>query len=109
MDATIESVSKFVPMRRTRHDVFARAATVRYIVLWTIHWQTLACQRLAPGTDLHQAIRQAAAALVADNWGLEGDTVNGFVFVNRGGERRLLMVTERDPSDDSLQSFDPFR
>lgn len=82
---------------------------MRYIVLWTIHWQTVECQRLTPGTDLHEAIREAAAVLVDDGWRLEGDTVNGFVFVNRAGERRLLMVTERDPADESLQSFDPFR
>ena len=109
MDATFGRVPKSVPMRRTRHDVFARATTMRYIVLWTVHWQVVECQRLAPGTDLNQAVAAATAVLVADGWHLEGDTVNGFVFVNRAGERRLLMVTERDPANESLQSFDPFR
>jgi hypothetical protein len=32
-----------------------------------------------------------------------------FAFTPREAERRLLMLTPRDPYDAALQSFDPFR
>jgi hypothetical protein len=31
------------------------------------------------------------------------------VFIRRDNERRLLMLTPRDPYDATLQSFSPFR
>jgi len=33
----------------------------------------------------------------------------GFSFIRRDGERRLLMLTPRDPYDTTPQSFNPFR
>ena len=33
---------------------------------------------------------------------------SGFVFIRRETERRLLMLTPRDPYNSALQSFDPF-
>jgi hypothetical protein len=33
----------------------------------------------------------------------------GFVFIRCQAERRLLMLTQRDPYDTTLQSFDPFK
>ena len=33
----------------------------------------------------------------------------GFVFVRSGAERRLLILTERDPLSVAAQSFDPFK
>jgi hypothetical protein len=33
----------------------------------------------------------------------------GFSFIRRDGERRLLMLTPRDPYDTRSQSFNPFR
>jgi hypothetical protein len=96
-------------MRRTRHDIYAKARTLRYIVLWDIHWHVIECQRLEPGSDLRGAMAITSARLMADGWQIESDMAHGFVFVNRGGERRLLMLTERDPVSESRQSFDPFR
>jgi len=45
----------------------------------------------------------------ADGWQAEGGTEYGFVFVRREGERRLTILTPRDPYDKTVQSFDPFR
>jgi hypothetical protein len=39
----------------------------------------------------------------------EGSAEYGFVFVRREAERRLLMLTPRDPYDTTSQSFNPFR
>jgi hypothetical protein len=33
----------------------------------------------------------------------------GFVFINRNGIRRLLILTERDPLDTRPQTFSPFK
>ena len=96
-------------MRRTRHDIFATSTTMRYIVLWTLHWQAIEAQQLSPRTDLRGAFAATIKRLEADGWKLEGDTAFGFVFINRAGERRLLTLTERDPADDSPQSFNPHR
>jgi hypothetical protein len=46
--------------------------------------------------------------LSAHGWVIEGDAAFGFAFVHRNGERRLLMLTERDPADIARQSFSPY-
>jgi len=33
----------------------------------------------------------------------------GFVFLNRNGARRLLILAERDPYDATPQTFSPFK
>jgi hypothetical protein len=43
-----------------------------------------------------------------DGWEAEGTVEFGFVFLRNGDERRLLMLTARDPHEHSLQSFSPF-
>jgi hypothetical protein len=47
--------------------------------------------------------------LEAQGWEAEGDTPYGFAFIRRQGDRRLVMLTARDPFDSSLQCFDPFK
>jgi hypothetical protein len=37
-------------------------------------------------------------------WGAEGTPEFGFVFIRNGDERRLLMLTSRDPCSCELQS-----
>jgi hypothetical protein len=46
--------------------------------------------------------------LEVDGWQAEATPEYGFVFVRRGADRRLLMLTERDPADSVRQSFSPF-
>jgi hypothetical protein len=45
----------------------------------------------------------------ADGWQAEAPPEYGFVFIRRAGERRLLMLTPRDPHDTARQSFSPFK
>ena len=72
-------------MRRTRHDIYANAATKRYVVVWTIHWQVVECEPVAAGKDLRRAMAATIERLAADGWQIESDTAHGFAFVNRAG------------------------
>jgi hypothetical protein len=46
--------------------------------------------------------------LSAEGWQAEATPEYGFVFLRRGNERRLLMLTPRDPYSTTSQSFSPF-
>lgn len=96
-------------MPRYKFIAFDEAATLRYIVLWDLQWQILECQRVEPHTDLSAAMNTALQQLEAQGWIAEGDSPYGFVFIRRAGERRMLMLTPRDPRDPSRQSFNPFK
>jgi hypothetical protein len=95
-------------MRRTRHDVFARADTPRFVVIWDLHWRVIEVQRLETASDLYGALVGAVERLKRDGWEIEGAIDHGFAFANRDGERRLLVLTERDPADTERQTFSPF-
>jgi hypothetical protein len=69
----------------------------------------LDCQRLEPATDLSGAMAATMEGLAADAWQAEGTADYGSVFVQRAGERRLLMLTPQDSYDTTPQSFNPFR
>jgi hypothetical protein len=51
----------------------------------------------------------AIARLKLEGWEAEGNADFGFVFIRNGDERRLLMLTARDPYSCELQSFSPYR
>lgn len=51
----------------------------------------------------------AIERLAFDGWLTEADPRFGFTFIQRAGERRLPMLTPRDPYDTRPQSFNPFR
>jgi hypothetical protein len=95
-------------MRRTRHDVFAKATTTRYVVLWDMFRTVIECQRIAAGSDLRTSLATAVERFKADGWepGCEADF--GFVFLSREDGRRLLALTKRDPFNETTQSFDPY-
>jgi hypothetical protein len=96
-------------MRRTRHDVFARARQTRYIVIWDMLWRLIDYTEIPPGFDLRASLARAIERHGAEGWQPEGAPDHGFVFLSRGGERRLLLLTERHPQDQSRQTFDPHR
>jgi hypothetical protein len=95
-------------MSRYTYPAFDNAPTPRYLVLWDLHWQVLDCQRLEPAADLRVATAAAIERLEGDGWQLEGSTEYGFVFIRRGADRRLWMLTPRDPYETMPQSFSPF-
>jgi hypothetical protein len=95
-------------MGRYTHNVFAKCTRPRYIVVFGLQWQILECQPLQAGANLSNAMTAAVERLAGDGWLAEGDARFGFVFIRRSGERRLLILTERDPYNKNRQSFTPF-
>jgi hypothetical protein len=95
-------------MSRYTFPAFNRAPTPRYLVLWDLHWHVLDCQRLEPAADLRAATAGALERLERAGWQLEGSADYGFVFIRRGADRRLWMLTPRDPFQTMPQSFSPF-
>jgi hypothetical protein len=65
--------------------------------------------RLEPAADLYGAITAAIERLAAEGWQIDAEPRFGFTFIRRDTERRLLMLTPRDPYDTRPQSFNPFR
>jgi hypothetical protein len=96
-------------MARYHHNVYASAKTVRYIVLFDLQWKIIECQRLEPCADLDTAMITAIHRLTEEGWQPESTPRFGFVFLNRNGVRRLLILTERDPHDTKPQTFSPFK
>jgi hypothetical protein len=83
-------------MARYTFPAFNKAPTPRYVVLWDMHWHLLDCQRLEPAADLSGAMAATIERLAGEEWQAEGSADYGFVFIRREGERRLLMLAERD-------------
>lgn len=96
-------------MGRYQFPAYRVANAPRFIVVWTLHWEVLDCQRLEPGSDLNQAMNTALERARHEGWNVECDAAYGFTFLSRSGERRLLLLTARDPASSALQSFSPFR
>jgi hypothetical protein len=96
-------------MGRYTFPAFNKAPTPRFVVLWDLHWHVLDCQRLEPAADLSGAMTAAIERLTGEGWQAEATPEYGFVFVRRENERRLLMLTPRDPYSVGPQSFNPFR
>jgi hypothetical protein len=96
-------------MARYRFTAYQNDRQPRYVVVWGLQWQVVEVQRLDPATDLRGAMAAAIERLAADGWQAEGTAEYGFVFIRRETERRLLMLTPRDPYSTAVQSFSPFR
>ena len=79
------------------------------MVVWNLQWALIECTCPEPGADLPGAMAAAIARLEGDGCKAEATPEYGFVFVRRELERRLLMLTPRDPHITGTQSFDPFR
>jgi len=96
-------------MVRYRHDVYAKSETPRYCVIFDLQWHIIECQRLEPSTDVRNAMTSAIERLTSEGWQPESAPNFGFVFLSRNGNRRLLILTERDPYETRPQSFSPFK
>jgi hypothetical protein len=92
-----------------QHTAYDTADTPRYIVVWDLHWHEIESQRLEAGSDLNAAMQAAIDRASELGWRAEGDAEYGFAFMRNGDERRLLMLTPRDPHITTLQSFSPVR
>jgi hypothetical protein len=95
-------------MGRYRHQLYATARSARFCVIFDLQWRVLESVRVAPATDLSAAMAAAIERQATNGWQAESSPDFGFVFLRRAGERRLLILTERDPFDRRRQSFSPF-
>jgi hypothetical protein len=95
-------------MSRYAFPAFNTSTRPRYIALWDLQWVLIECQRLEPAADLADATRAAIERLEAEGWQAEGTAEYGFLFIRRETERRLLMLTPRDPYSTAAQTFTPF-
>jgi hypothetical protein len=96
-------------MPRTRPDPFAHTPHVRYIVLWDLDWRVLYCSPVGTGVSLRGALQNAIVRLESEGWEANGTAEFGFLFLTRCKERRLLMLTARNPLERSPQSFNPLK
>lgn len=74
-----------------------------------LQWHVIESRRVDPQQGAAVALAAFIREFEAKGWNAESDGAYGFVFVNRDGERMLLEVTPRDPSEVGAQSFDPYK
>jgi hypothetical protein len=96
-------------MSRYRFTAYQNDTQPRYIVVWGLQWQVIESRRFEPATDLYGAMTAAIESLAVDGWQIEAEPRFGFAFIRRVDERRLLMLTPRNPYDTTPQSFSPFK
>jgi len=95
-------------MARYCHRVYATAKTPRFCVVFNLQWQVIESVKLEPAADLAAGMTAAIERQAREKWQTEGTAEFGFVFLHRDAERRLLILTERDPYDLRPPSFSPF-
>jgi hypothetical protein len=108
MDGRRTSRENFA-MGRYRFTAYVNDGNPRYLVLWDLQWKALQYERLEPRADLRQAMSAAIDLQRLQGWQAEGTPEYGFVFMRREADRRLLMLTPRNPEDHTPQAFSPFR
>jgi hypothetical protein len=96
-------------MGRYRHKPYENSTTPRWIVIFGLQWQIIESDRLEPGADLLGAMTTTIERLAVAGWHAESEPRFGFVFITKECERRLLILTPKDPFDSRPQSFSPFR
>src|ERR1700733_11951377 len=96
-------------MARYKFISYQNASSARYLVMYGLQWQIIDHQRIEPHADLLSVMMSTLQQLASEGGQAEGDALYGFVFIRRLGERRMVMLTPRDPLAVSEQSFDPFK
>jgi hypothetical protein len=96
-------------MGRYHHNVYANDTMPRWVAVFGLQWQMIESHRLEQASDLSGAMAAAIERLAREGWHIEAEPRFGFAFIRREGERRLLMVTPKDPYDTRPQSFNPYR
>src|SRR5271166_3310456 len=97
------------PMGRYRHKVYEKSTRPRWVAVFGLQWQVIESYRLEPGAGLLCAMTTSIARLTIEGWRAESEPRFGFVFITKQSDRRLLMLTPRDPFDTRPQSFSPFQ
>jgi hypothetical protein len=69
----------------------------------------ISVETIKPREDASLALASSLERMAADGWHAECSPEFGFVFVRRGVDRMLVIVTGRDPHAPAAQTFSPFR
>jgi hypothetical protein len=77
--------------------------------VWDLQWSVVDCQQLEAGSNLSVAMTAAIERLKSEGWRTEGTPEFGFVFIRKANDRRLLMLTARDPYSCELQLFSRYK
>jgi hypothetical protein len=96
-------------MGRYRHNVYEKSTMPRWVAVFGLQWQVIESYRLEPGADLICAMTTTIERLAVEGWQAESEPRFGFVFIRKESDRRMLMLTPRDPFDTRPQSFSPFQ
>jgi hypothetical protein len=88
-----------IQIGRYAYKVYESDSLPRWIVVFGLQWQIIEHHRLEPATDLSVAMAATVERLAAEGWQIEAEPRFGFAFIRRAGERRLLILTPRDPHD----------
>jgi hypothetical protein len=96
-------------MGRYRHKVYEKSTTPRWVAVFGLQWQVIESYRLEPGADLYGAVTATIERLSIEGWQAESEPRFGFVFIAKENDRRLLILTPRNPFDTRPQSFSPFQ
>ena len=95
-------------MARYHHNVYEKSKTPHWVVVFGLQWQVIESHRLEAGADLFGAMTTTIERLAVEGWRTEDEPRFGFVFIRKQGDRRLLMLTPKDPFDTRPQAFSPF-
>ncbi len=79
------------------------------MVAFDLQWKVIEMRRVDPQQSAACALARFVNEYEATGWEAEGDGNYGFVFIHRAGERMLLEITPRDPTDRGPQSFNPYK
>ena len=96
-------------MGRYRHKHYEKSTAPRWVAVFGLQWQVIESHRLEAGADLLGAMTTTIERLAIDGWRAEAEPRFSFVFIRKEGDRRLLMLTPKDPFDTTPQSFSPFQ
>jgi hypothetical protein len=81
------------PRKRRNSDPLVTVNEPRWLKTLDRFQTELSSRRIEPLTDLRKLMDEEAARWAADGWTVESDAAWGFFFVNRNGERILVMLT----------------
>ena len=96
-------------MPRNRYVGFIDDHNRGFVVAFTIHWKVIEARKVDPIFGAARSLGDFITRFEAAGWQAESDARYGFTFMHRGGERILVEATPRDPSDNSIQAFNPFK
>jgi hypothetical protein len=96
-------------MGRYVEHVYINDFWPRWVAIFDLQWKVIESQRFGPNADLPGMMLATIERLAGEGGEIEALPRFGVSFIRRDGVRRLLILTPKDPHDDRLQTFNPFK